>query len=326
LVVYGAVGSDVVLLNEFERHALFGQDDLAVSPAWPSDEQWRVFNARAIAAVTETAEPGDLVLLAGGYSQQTVQHALSHLTVCEPFVGYEGITTDFCAFESNAWRHYVYGRTAAHRQTFDGRWLDAVIPNYFDPDDFPYLNDGTGDYLLFVGRVITRKGVQVAVDIAKAAGMRLVVAGPGAEVLGDGFVFDGCAIEGAEYVGAVGFEERARLMAGARALLTPTLYVEPFGGVAVESMMCGTPVIASDFGAFTETVRDGVSGFRFRTLQEGVDAVERVGILDAEEIRDYAIGRYSIDAVAPKFRRWFDHLESLQGDGWAALRDSEAVA
>lgn len=144
LTVYGTEGTDVELLNEFERRSLFGEDDPSRPPAWPTDEQWFIFNARATAAVAERAEPGDLLLLAGGYSQRLVASALPHLTVCEPFVGYSGICTDFCAFESTAWRHYVYGTMG---RDVNGRWMDAVIPNYFDPADFPRTNDGRGEFL-----------------------------------------------------------------------------------------------------------------------------------------------------------------------------------
>jgi glycosyltransferase involved in cell wall biosynthesis len=126
-------------------------------------------------------------------------------------------------------------------------------------------------------------------------------------------------------VGAVNAEERASLMGGAAVTLAPTVYVEPFGGVAVESMMCGTPVVTTDFGAFTETVVEGVSGFRFQTLQEAVDATEKAMGLDRVEVHTYAAGRYSLDAVAPMYERWFDNLDGLWGEGWTKLRAREAV-
>jgi glycosyltransferase involved in cell wall biosynthesis len=81
-------------------------------------------------------------------------------------------------------------------------------------------------------------------------------------------------------------------------------------------MACGTPVIASDFGVASETVREGVSGFRFRLLRDAVSAVERCSDMRPQDIRDYAIDNYSLEAIAPKFSKWFDDLQTLFQKGW----------
>jgi glycosyltransferase involved in cell wall biosynthesis len=312
-ITYGGPGADVELLTEEERIGLFGPDDPARPPLWPTDDQWSLFNERSVAAIAERAEPGELLLLAGGSSQQPIADQLPHLTACEPGVGYEGIATDFCAFESYAWMHHVYGARG-----LDGRYFDAVIPNNFDVAEFPHLNQGGGDYLLFVGRLIVRKGLTAAANVAKAAGMRLVVAGPGAAHAEPGVLItdDGQTLLGdVEYAGVLNAAARAELMAGAVALLAPTGYVEPFGGVAVEAQMCGTPAITTDFGAFTETV---APEFRFRTLAEGVAAVEAARYVDHRALRDRARSRYAVQAVAPLYAAWFDRLDTLYGDGWYA--------
>lgn len=294
LSTYGCQGADVEIAEAT-------RPDSQALPSWPDDHEWEPFNNAAARAVKERAEPGDLLLLAGGYSQREIAAALPALTACEPGVGYEGITTNFCAFESHAWRHHVYGLKGIR----DGRWFDTVIPNYFDPDDFPQ-GPGDGGYLLFVGRLIERKGIRAAVEIAQAAGVPLVVAGPGelAEFDPGGY---------ATHVGVIGPRERAELMGDAVALIAPTLYVEPFGGVAVEAQLCGTPAITSDWGAFTETVDDR---WRFTTLGEAVAAIGRAADADRDAIRAHATSQYSLDEVAPRYAKWFDRLLSLRGDGW----------
>lgn len=318
LVVYGGPGADVEVITEEQRLELFGPDDAARLPLWPNDGQWQKFNLAVVGELAQRSSPGDLVLFAGGYSQKVIAEitlgALG-LTACEPGVGYEGIFTDACAFESNAWMHHVYGLKGIR----DGRLADTVIPNYFDPDDFPHLNQGDGDYLLFLGRVTLRKGPHIAAAIAAQAGMRLKIAGPGVTDVRPGhLVADYVDVIGdhVDYLGAIDKSERAELLAGARAVIAPTVYLEPFGGVAVEAMMAGTPVIASDWGAFTETVENGVTGYRIRTPEQAAHALLAADELDSEKIRRHAIERYSLEAVTPRFRQWFDSLASLSGDSW----------
>lgn len=314
LIVYGCGAADVEVLTETKRLEIFGPDDLSRPPAWPTDDQWRLFNKRAAEEVALRAKPGDLLLLQGGYSQHPIALTNPRLTACEPGVGYPGVWANFAAYESYAWQHHVYGSKG-----WDGRWFDRVIPNYFDPFEFPHLNDGSGDHLLYVGRVVQRKGLQAAADIAKATGRHLCVAGPGPTEWEDGKFISApeITIEGnVHYLGVLGHVERAKAMASAYALLAPTIYVEPFGGVAVEAMFCGTPVISSDWGAFTETVENGVGGYRFRTLKEAIRAVEMVGGLLPIQIRDAAIKKYSLTEVKPQFEDWFDALITLSGDGW----------
>lgn len=329
VVLYGSEVSDVepdehvVITPEDERAARFGEGfDTVLTPLdWsPTTSYWASANGRAAGEIAERCDPRDLLCLIAGWAQQPISAALPFLTVAEWGVGYEGVLPNsHRAFESAAWKHYVYGKQGE----VNGRWYDAVIPNFFDPNDFPRLGRGDGEYLLYLGRLVHRKGVEVAWEIARRAGLKLVIAGPGAVSHGAGYVHSPeVSIRGArgdvEYVGEVGIAERAELLEHAVALLAPTLYVEPFGGAAVEAMLAGTPAITSDFGAFTETVEDGVTGYRFRTLAEGVAAVERARTLNRHLIRRRALSRFSVDVVGDQFDAWFGELDGLWDGGWDA--------
>ncbi len=263
------------------------------------------FNNKAIGAMRERIEPGDLICIIGGLAQKPIADAFQENVTIEYGVGYGGVFSNFRVFESYAWMHTVYGaQTGGDPHQADGRFYDAVIPNSYDVADFPFCGDRQFDYLAYVGRMVDRKGIHVAKQIADRAGLPLHAAGIGE------------APEGVHHYGVIGPERRAELMGGARALLCPTLYVEPFGGAAVEAQLCGTPVISTDWGAFTETIEHGVTGYRCRTLGEMVAAVEEVDGLIPEKIRDRAIKRYSTERVRWQYQDYLDQIATLREDGW----------
>lgn len=321
----------IPLVSSRERERWFGPNDQADLSRGgfdfePSSPWWLTMNNRAAHEIRKRRDGSDLLLISMGQSQQLVADALPELTAAEWGVGYEGIITDrvggpcFAAYESSSHMHYVHGllweRTRAvsgHRWN-DGRVFDDVIPNFFDPGEFPVWQEKPGGYLLFVGRLIARKGLNEAAAISRETGVPLRVAGPGMTEHGPGFVrcADGVMeAPGLEYVGVLDIAARNRMMAGALCLLAPTQYLEPFGGVAVEAMLSGCPAVTTDWGAFRETVDEGVTGFRFRTVAEGCEAVRLCGSLDRGRVREHALSRFSLDAVAPRYERWFARLESL---------------
>lgn len=306
----------VECLSDVQRQNTFGPDDANRLPAWPTDEQFSVFNHRVGVALRRNYTPGDIVLLSAGYSHRSIVHAFSEPRYCEPFIGYEGILGGnvFGAYESQTHLAAVYQKWDMH----DMRYYDCVIPPFVDIEEFPHVNNGTGDYLLFVGRLIPRKGAHIALEIAKRCGMKLIVAGAGGR-MEDGVLYgQDVRLEGnLEYVGPVGVQERAKLMAGAKAFICPTIYFEPGGNVAIEAMMAGTPVITPDSGVFAETVKHGLSGFHFRMLRDGVKAVTECTFLNPMEIREYAVANYSLEATRPKYEKWFSDLQTLgTPDGW----------
>jgi glycosyltransferase involved in cell wall biosynthesis len=170
---------------------------------------------------------------------------------------------------------------------------------------FP-LQEKKEDYYLYVGRMVDRKGIIVAQHVCKELGLKLIMAGPG----------NNPKIEYGEWVGPVGPEERAKLMGGAIALFAPTLYIEPFGNVVIEAQACGTPTITTDWGAFTETNPQGVTGYRCRNAMEFAVATEWVKDLDPVAIHKRAVALYSLDAIAPQYEQYFARLLTLWGDGW----------
>ena len=119
-----------------------------------------------------------------------------------------------------------------------------------------------------------------------------------------------------EYVGLVGAEEKAKLIGNATATFAPTNYIEPFGNVVIEAQTCGTPTITTDWGAFTETNINGLTGYRCRTFDEFCKAAEDVKSLDPKTIHERAINLYSVDNIRYEYDKYFRRLLTLWDKGW----------
>jgi glycosyltransferase involved in cell wall biosynthesis len=119
-----------------------------------------------------------------------------------------------------------------------------------------------------------------------------------------------------EYVGPVHGRKRSDLIGNARCMLMPTSFIEPFAGSGVESMLCGTPLIAVDYGAFTETIREGVSGYRCNTLGDWMHAIDASKKLDRATVSSVTRERYSLQACGKLYDTAFRQLTELGGTGW----------
>jgi glycosyltransferase involved in cell wall biosynthesis/SAM-dependent methyltransferase len=241
----------------------------------------------------------------GGPQHEVTDSLKQSAFVVESGIGYKFPAADFRVFESYAWLHMLMGRDGLlHGST----WYWPVIPNAFDPEMFEYR--ATPDsYFVYLGRLNDDKGVALAVDVARRVGRKLKIAGQGNP---DRFLHDAPHVE---YLGVAGIEERKELLANAAALLCPTYYVEPFGGVAVEAQLSGTPVITTDWGAFTETVLPNVTGFRCRTMDQFEYAARNIDHIDPADCRRWAMN-YSLSSVAVMYEEYFQMLLNLNREGF----------
>lgn len=275
----------------------------------PQDLAHQTFNRNAIAAINERKQNNDLLLCPMGNYQKPIADQVNLLTI-ESGVGYTGVFAAHRVFESYAWMHYIYGQL--HQE--DGVWYDAVIPNYFELDDYPFQEEKQ-DFLLYFGRIISRKGVQVASDAAKATGNQLYIVGQGAlDNPSEGIAL--ASEKHIQYFPAVGPEERAWFLGNAKAVLMPTYYLEPFGGVNVEAQLCGTPVITSDWGAFPETVLHGVTGYRCRVFEEFCWAIHNIHQIKAKNCRKWAEKNYSLKRVGKMYEEYFQRVHHIFDQGW----------
>lgn len=267
---------------------------------------WALANNRMVVEIGKRKQPRDIICTIGGTSQEPVINAHPDLLGVEYSIGYISSFAKYRVYESHYWRAMTHGI----QNMIDGRFYDDVIPLYFDSTEFRYYPKRE-KHALYVGRLVPKKGLSIACKAAEEAGVHLKVIGHGDPSL---------VTNGAEYLGALSMEERNEEMAKASCLICPTLYVEPFGSVAVEAQMCGTPVVCTDFGGFVETVEHGVTGYRCRYMGEFVRGLKAAPLLDTQYIRTRALNTYSIEAVAPRYDSYFKRLNTLWGEGFNALK------
>jgi glycosyltransferase involved in cell wall biosynthesis len=185
----------------------------------------------------------------------------------------------------------------------------ANIPNGLDFSLYP-MGSGDGEYLLFLGRMTAEKGAHRAVDIARRLGAPLLIAGknrePEERAYFDERVRPHLRPGEIEYVGEVTHEEKVGLLQGARATLFPIDWEEPFGLVMIESMACGTPVIATPRGSVPEVVDDGRTGVIVHHDGDVAKALELAEALDRVAIRAIAEERFSKEHMIAEYVAAFE--------------------
>jgi len=295
----------IMCITEQERADAVGDTHYTMSSFDYTLPHWQRFNLTAAAEIRRRAQQKDFICVIGGYAHKQIADLLPDLMTVEFGIGYPGTFAKYRVFESYAWMHTVYGTSTTNAATLDGNFFDAVINGYLDEEEFFY-GSGDGGYLMFIGRLIERKGPHIASMVAEHLGERLVVAGVGTPPAYG------------EYVGPVGVE-RADMFRAAKAIFAPTLYIEPYGTVIPEALMCGTPAITTDFGSFTELVEDGVNGFKCHSLGEFIEAAQEAPKLDRERIARDARQRFGLVPSAVKYEKYFHRLLTLWDKGWYTI-------
>ncbi|MGH8535900.1 MAG: glycosyltransferase family 4 protein [Gammaproteobacteria bacterium] len=177
----------------------------------------------------------------------------------------------------------------------------ATIHHGIALDEFPF-DPVAGEDLLFFGRIHPDKGAAEAIEVARRAGRRLVMAG----IVQDESYHErrvAPAIDGRRviYNGPVGANARARTLGSARALLHLINFDEPFGLSVIEAMACGTPVIACDRGSMPELIDHGVTGFLIDSLDGALEAIARIDEIDRAACRAAVAARFTVDHMADRY-------------------------
>ena len=296
--------------GDFDHHKDFFKFDV-------TDSCYRAYDTNAIREIAKRKQPNDFLLATWGSGHRVICDAHQDLIVTESGIGYAGgHFARWKIFESYALLHAYLGLKAVgeagHCENYS-----VVIPNFFDLADFTF-DDQKDDYFLFLGRVNEGKGLHVAIQLAVAAGFRLVIAGQG-KLSDVGYGGDGqqAVPPNVEFVGHADVEQRRKLLSKAKCLFLLSGYLEPFGGVQIEAMLSGTPVITSDWGVFPETNLHGITGYRCRTFADTLWAVRNIDRISPAACRAWAEANYSMERVSLMYDKFFrDVMDVYTGKGW----------
>lgn len=323
------VGKKVELIDGSEfTDAIVPPDSQVSVISWdPNHKIWKNNAKRVVTHLLPLVRAGDVLCMITGC------HKLIYTTLNEfvPLIGLEygigygsfiNLPTVYACFESSTWRTAVYGATF-RTSGYDPRPMDTVIPNSYDEDELSHeylasIDDSiiselftpsvravvlSGKYLLFIGRNIKRKGIEVAENAALHLKMPLIIAGQTTRE----HEFNQTGSPLLHHVGMVSGLKKAILFNRALCTVVYTLYEAPFEGVHVESMLCGTPVITSNQGIFITTVQDGVNGWKCHNdLEYITEKITECKTLDKQKISNVARSLYTCSVVSKQYEKWIE--------------------
>ena len=330
--MYAAEGSDVKCIEFIQTHTLqdirdvYGEGDknFEIGYDWTKtpdatfkfdtgggkkevDLQNRVM-IKMTNEINKRVRDDDFIIFSmGTFHQLIYDNVKKTILKVENGVAVRNTMCRFKAYESDFFRNFELGLRTVGKDTPNGAFYDRTIPNYFRPEEFPISEVKVNkkdrgingkEFILYVGRLIPRKGINIAVRLAQETKTKIIMAGQGGLTGVSPYV---------KMVGILDPVKRSYYMSRAKAVIVPTVYVEPFGGVAVEAMLSGTPILTTNFGVFPEYNINGVTGYTCDLFRDFIRALDKVDGLDRMIIRKHA-ERYLMDNVKWEFQKWFDEL------------------
>src|SRR5579875_584987 len=285
------------ILTEEELDNFIKKNDKTITTATAiiGTQYWRQFHERLITILKQNVKDKDIIAHSLGRSHQELIIIFQNNIHIETGVGYLDSFAEFRVFVSWAWYHWTLGK----QNELKGKNLWFVIPIYYDLQDWE-VNVNHGDYILYFGRLILDKGLITIIQIADKVDKKVIACGEG-----DYNVFNNTKVI---YKPPVRGKDRNELLKNAYCMIAPSEYIEPFNSSCVESMLCGTPVITSNFGGFTETVIDGVTGFRCNTIDDMISAIKKVKKLDRRLIAQITRDKYNFNTCGKMFDKAFKKI------------------
>ena len=260
----------------------------------------KIFNDNCIKELNKRIKSeNEFILCWFGYAhEQCVKHFNDKAIIVEPSIGYDSMFARIKIFETYAQMHKMHGVAKSNIQ-FHEEFV--AYPGFYEKD-FLYKKEKS-NVALFLGRIIEQKGAQAAYDMCNMVGQEIYFAGP--NILG---------LKDTKYCKMIGFvepEERKKLLSEAKFLLAPSFFIEPCNWTVIEAQFSGTPTITTDFGGFTETVKQGYTGFRCSTYNQFNFAIRKgYKEINPENCLRNAMHNFTIEIQCNQYEMIFKSLIS----------------
>jgi glycosyltransferase involved in cell wall biosynthesis len=204
--------------------------------------------------------------------------------------------------------HYISFSLAQRKQMPELNWC-ANVYHGVDTEKFAF-NPTPSDYFFYLGRVTEDKGVHLAIEAAKKAGVKLIIAGHTYQNEGYWHSHIEKNIDGANirYIGEQNSEQKITWLQNAKALLFPTQCEEVFGYTMIEAMSCGTPVIGWNNGAIPEVIKNGKSGYVVNNVEEMVEAIKNIDKISRKETRERVENFFSIKKMIAGYQKVYQRI------------------
>jgi len=276
------------------------------------DHVYKMQYENAIREIGKRKRPNDFLLPFWGYGNFPICEAHKHdMIVVEPGIGYaEGQFAQWRIYESYAIRSAIGGHEAVGM--CKESWYHAVIPNYFDPQEFQFSKE-KDDYFLFMGRIYPGKGIDIVWQVCQKLGLKLKIAGQGSLE-----EFGYKEIPGQiEKIGYLNSAERKKVLSRAKGFWLPSMFNEPFGGASIEALFAGCPIITTDWGSHAENNLHSVTGYRCRTFEHFCWAAQNIDKINPQDCRDWAMANFTMDRIGNLYEEYFQMvLDVYTGKGW----------
>lgn len=210
-------------------------------------------------------------------------------------------------------QYFVSLSNAQRKPAPNLNWAGTIY-NGINLKFFPF-NPKPKNYLLFLGRILPKKGPHLAIQATIKARENLVIAGaPNTGRFWEKKIQPFLKRKNIKYAGFLPYGKTYKLYQEAKALLCPIQWEEPFGLTFIESMACGTPVIAFDRGSAREVIKDGKTGFVVKNIEEMIEAIKKIDQIDRKECRKWVEENFTIERMVNDYEKIYYQILNRRGN------------
>ena len=260
---------------------------------------FKTFNNNCISELNKRIKSkNEFILCWFGFGhEECVKHFYDKAIVVEPSIGYDSMFAPIKIFETKAQMHKMHG--AAQNNVEFGR--EFIAYPGFDENDFEYKQNKS-DIALFLGRVIEEKGAKLAYDICNHIRQEIIFAGPNIINLKD--------TKYCKFIGFVEPKQRKQLLSDSKFLFAPSLFIEPCNWSAIEAQFSGTPCITTNFGGFTETIIDNITGYRCNDINSLILSILNINNINNLNCYKHAATNFNLKKHCDQYENIFGNIKT----------------